>query len=157
MNLISSVFLRRPYVVVLSLMLGSLVLSGPAIADVPDPGSSAGLCAGKGMSHVVKRYRPVAWGNGTVPLRCGRWNGTSGWGYRKLVAKGRWNVWFDGMIGATLESPTSVGQQGSATIFRTQWFTQCVPIYRFVVIVESRLTPQGVVSGVNNAYQDFKE
>jgi len=92
-----------------------------------------------------------------VPLRCGRWDETKGWGYRKLVAKGRWNPWFDGMIGATLQAPTSVTQSGTATRFQTQWFTQCNPVYRFVVVVESKLTPQGVVTGVNNANQQFQK
>ena len=154
-HVISQLGRLRPAFVCLVLM-GSVVLHGPAAADVPAPGGASGVCAGQGMSHVVKRYHGVAWGNGTVPLRCGRWTGTGGWGYRKLVAKGRWNAWFDGMIGATLQMPTSVAQQNSATIFRTGWFTQCNPVYRFVVVVEARMTPQGVISGINNAYQQYK-
>ena len=156
MKLVLSSFRLLQLAIVVSVVLvGCLALSRPASAGVPDPGS-AGACASKGMSDLVKRYRPVAWGNGSVPLRCGRWNGTSGWGYRKLVAKGRWNPWFDGMIGMTLGLPTTVGQQGTATIFKSRWFTECSPVYRFVVVVEARPTPQGVISGVNNAYQQFK-
>lgn len=149
--------MRRIIAVICVVLFGTLVEAGPASAELPGPGGSAGACAGKGMSHVVKRYRPVGWGTGGVPLRCGRWNGTRGWGYRKLVAKGRWNPWFDGMIGATLVTPRSVSHQGSATIFKTKWFTQCTPVYRFVVVVESRLTPQGVPSGINNVYQRIED
>ena len=151
--------LRRLGVVISSAALGSVVLNGAARADLPDPGSSGGgPCAGQGMSHVVKRYRPAAWGNGSVPLRCGLWFPAAqrGWGYRKLFAKGRWNVWWDGMIGATLAAPASVTHVGTSTTFRTKWFTNCSPVYRFVVIVEMRPTPQGVVTGVNNAYQKFQ-
>ena len=49
-----------------------------------------------------------------MPLRCGRWDGEAGWGYRKMAAKGRWNPWYDGMIGATLANPydrTSTGRR----------------------------------------------
>lgn len=150
--------LRRLVAVVSVLAVGSIVLVGPAEADLPVPGGPlSGVCAGKGMSHLVKRYRPAVWFGGSVPLRCGRWNGTRGWGYRKLVGKGRWNPWYDGMIGATLALPTSVVLQGTATIFTSKWFTQCSPVYRFVVIVEARLTSQGVTSGVINAYKQVKE
>jgi hypothetical protein len=155
---ISCSTLLRQGVVVAAVVLGSLVLAGPAVADLPDAGSSAGPCAGKGMSHVVRRYRPVAWGDGSAPLRCGLWIPAThrGWGYPKLVANGRWNVWWDGMIGATLEAPVSVKHDGTSTTFKTKWFTNCSPVYRFVVVVESRPTPQGVVTGVNNAYQKFQ-
>ena len=144
-------------VVVISVVLGSVVLTGPAVADLPDPGSSAGVCAGQNASHLVKRYYPVAWGSGSVPLRCGRWDGSSGWGFRKLIAKGRWNPWYDGMIGATMHAPTSVTHEGTSTAFRTRWFTNCSPVYRFVVIVESRRTPQGVVRGIITAYQEVRK
>jgi len=148
----------RRSVVVASVVLASMVVVAPAVADLPDAGSSAGACTGEGMSHVVKRYRPVAWGSGSVPLRCGLWNPARhrGWGYRKLVASGRWNLWWDGMIGATLQSPASVTHEGTSMTFKTKWFTNCSPVYRFVVVVESRPTPQGVVTGVNNAYQKFQ-
>jgi hypothetical protein len=157
MNVISR--LLSPRLGCVSLMLlGSVVVTSPAVADVPDPGgASASVCAGQSVSHVVRRYVGIAWGNSTVPLRCGQWSTAAqrGWGYRKLVAKGRWNPWWDGMIGATMQSPASVTTVGSSTTFKSRWFTQCVPIFRFVVVVESRPTPQGVVTGVNNAYQKF--
>ena len=156
-HVISQLGRLRPAFVCLVLM-GSVVLHGPAAADVPAPGGASGVCAGQGMSHVVKRYYGVAWGNGTVPLRCGLWNASvqRGWGYRKLVAKGRWNVWWDGMIGATMQSPASVTQVGTSTTFKSKWFTNCSPVYRFIVVVESRPTPQGGATGINNAYQKFQ-
>jgi hypothetical protein len=147
----------RIVLILISFALESVVLAGPAAATLPGPGSGSGVCSGQNQSHLVKRYYPVAWGNGHVPLRCGRWDGSSGWGYRKLLAKGRWNIWYDGMIGATMHAPTKVTHEGTSTAFRTQWFTNCSPVYRFVVIVESRRTPQGVARGIITAYQEVRK
>jgi hypothetical protein len=142
--------------VTLSLIVA--VIAGTALIQVPVAGASADPCAGQNMSHLVTTYSPAAWGDGHVPLRCGSWNANTqrGWGYRKLVAKGRWNVWFDGMIRVTLATPTRLTQAGFSTRFYTAWFNNCDPQYRFVVVVEARNTPHGVVTGVNNAYQDFR-
>jgi hypothetical protein len=68
---------------------------------------------------------------GAVPPRCGyyrpgRGADGLGFGYRKLVAKGRWNSWSEGMIGATLENPAGidVSVPGTKTYYSGR-FTDC--------------------------------
>lgn len=112
-------------------------------------------CAGEPMRHVVKRYRYVQ-GLRPVPLRCGHFTNGQGWGYRKFRALGRWNPWFDGMIGSTLQSPHHVDPQGSARVYFTRWFVECTPDYRFKVVVETRHLPGGGRHGVMTAYKDFR-
>jgi hypothetical protein len=39
---------------------------------------------------------------------------------RKLKANNRWNAWWDGMIGATLQNPKVVDVQGTAKVYKTE-------------------------------------
>lgn len=111
-------------------------------------------CSNLDDSTRVKSYQQVNT-LGKVPLRCGRYLNGRGWGFRKLVAKGRWNIWFDSMIGATLQSPKKVRREGSAYVYRTRWFKECDPVYRFKVVVETR-AKDGKKMGIVTAFQDFR-
>lgn len=93
-----------------------------------------------------------------VPIRCGYWNGVKGWGVQKLKAKSRWNVWYRGMIGSTLENPRDRWAQNPTTdIYVTRWFTECDPVYRFRVVVNtSRKSGHTGMMGVVNAYMEFR-
>lgn len=111
-------------------------------------------CLDQDASKRVKTYRQVI-SLGKVPLRCGQCVNGRGWGLRKLVAKARWNIWFDSMIGATLQSPKKVRHEGTAYVYRTRWFTECDPVYRFKVVVETR-AKDGKKMGIVTAFQDFR-
>jgi hypothetical protein len=89
---------------------------------------------------------------GAMPLRCGYYLEPAGWGFSKLVARGRWDPWWDGMIGATMQKPFETMYQGTSIRYKSEWFYQCNPIYRFVVIAENRTFGPGRM-GVINAYQ----
>jgi hypothetical protein len=119
-----------------------------------DAGSnSTGACAHLTKGYLVKRYENVqVWG--TMPLRCGYLDGSRGWGFAKMVAKGRWNPWYDGMIGATLQNPESIVYSGTSARYQSQWFPQCSPPYRFVVVTESRPYGSGRM-GIITAYQQY--
>lgn len=115
---------------------------------------------------LVRRVRPdwkryASWTDAygrNVPIRCGYWNGVRGWGVQKLKAKSRWNVWYRGMIGATLENPRDRWAQNPTTdIYVTRWFTECDPVYRFRVVVNtSRKSGHAGMMGVVNAYMEFR-
>lgn len=93
----------------------------------------------------------------TVPLRCGYWNGVKGWGVMKLKAKGRWNVWYRDMIGATLEAPSKHWAQNATTdIYVTGWQTNCKPQYRFRVVVNHTHQGRKYMMGVVNAYKETR-
>lgn len=92
----------------------------------------------------------------SVPLRCGYWDGVKGWGVVKLKAKGRWNAWYQGMIGATLEHPVDHWAQNATTdIYVTGYQWACTPVYRFRVVVNTT-TKDGkrYMMGVVNAYKE---
>jgi hypothetical protein len=98
-----------------------------------------GPCASLKRSYQVKRYEGVqVWG--TMPLRCGYHDGAAdrGLGFAKMVEKGRWNPWCDGMIGATIQNPADIKHSGTSVRYISQWFPQCNPPYKFVVVTESR-------------------
>ena len=80
------------------------------------------------------------------------------WGLAKLQGQGRWNTWFEGMIGATLEAPKSHWAQKPTTdIYVTKWQTSCDPVYRFRVVVNTTRRPgQKFMMGVVNAYQEVQ-
>lgn len=122
---------------------------GPA-----DGAGTGGPCSGATRGHVVKTYVGVQF-EVSLPLRCGRWDGTSGWGWRKLNALARWNSWYDGMIGATLQNPAGTSVNGTSRTYWTQWFTQCKPVYRFRVVTETRSYGGGKM-GVLNAYKEIR-
>lgn len=132
----------------------SVLFTGPAAATVPARHASGGPCAGQPAAHVVKHYLYVK-GLVIVSLRCGHFTNGSGWGYRKLEAKGRWNPGTDAMIAATLESPKSITPQGTARVYLTEWFVHCNPVYRYKVVVETRKVDGGML-GVLNAFKDFR-
>lgn len=76
----------------------------------------------------------------------------------KLKAKGRWNIWFEDMIGATLENPAGHWAQNATTdIYVTAWQTDCNPVYRFRVVVNTtKKSGKKYMMGVVNAYQEYK-
>jgi hypothetical protein len=145
-----------------ALLLGALVLGGTAtqasaethgVVARPAPEVDAGPCADRHRWHAVRHYH--ATGLGSVALRCGKWEPPKGWGYRKLVAKGRWNTWYDGMIGAVLETG-EMEHQGAGLVYRSPWFTYCNPDYRFVVLVDTRTFGHDRARGVITAYKQFR-
>jgi hypothetical protein len=113
------------------------------------------LCLTEPESTKKKTYRSVAT-LGKVALRCGRYSNGRGWGYRKLVGTGRWNIWFDSMIGATLQSPKRIERDGTTYVFLTRWFKECDPVYRFRVVVQTRSYGTKKHMGIITTYQKFK-
>lgn len=127
--------------------------------DPPDysnpDGLSTGPCSLLPRHYNVKQYGAVAI-HGTMPLRCGYFNGTKGFGFAKLSAKGRWDPWWDGMIGATLQNPQGgVVQDGTSFKYRTRWFYECTPVYRFIVVTDVRPYGPGRM-GIITAYQQWQ-
>ncbi|MGA8995684.1 MAG: hypothetical protein WB441_15385 [Nocardioidaceae bacterium] len=73
-----------------------------------------------------------------------------------MKAKNRWNTWWDGMIGATLQNPSNVVVEGTGKTYKTDWFYYCDPVYKFVVVTETSSYGDGK-RGVITAYQKFKQ
>ena len=71
-----------------------------------------------------------------------------------MVEKGRWNPWYDGMIGATMQNPAEIVYDGTSVKYISQWFPQCNPPYKFVVVTESRDYGGVGRMGVITAYQN---
>jgi hypothetical protein len=59
------------------------------------------------------------------------------------------------MIGATLQNPKVVDVQGTAKVYKTEWFEQCDPVYRLVVVTETSSYGDGK-RGVITAYKKFQ-
>jgi len=132
-------------------------LPGMDRPDAPSEGADAGRggpCAGETNGHRVKTYKGVR-EESTMPLRCGRWDSGSGWGKRKLDAKDRWSVWWDGMIGTTLQNPDDVVPAGTSKTYKSEWFEECNPEYRFIVVTETKTYGDGK-QGVLNAYKQYR-
>jgi hypothetical protein len=142
------------------LSLGAVGTATPPSADAsavvarPAPDPEAGPCAGRDAWHPIRRYH--ATGLGRIRLRCGRYDGRGRWGYHKLVAKNRWNPWYQGMIGAVLESG-EFEHQGSSVLYRSEWFIYCKRPYRFIVLVDTRTFGRKHSRGVVNAYEKFRK
>ena len=108
------------------------------------------------MNSIKRYYQTKA---GKVPLRCGFHNHAKdrGFGVRHLEARGRYNVWHQGMIGATLATPKSIKREGTTFVYRTKYFTDCDPVYRFKVIVQTKnVGGTRLMRGVITAYQEWK-
>ncbi|MBT0770500.1 hypothetical protein KIH74_16265 [Kineosporia sp. J2-2] len=75
---------------------------------------------------------------------------------KKLKAKGRWNVWYRDVIVITLSAPASHWAQNSTTdIYVTSWQTDCDPVYRFRVVVNTtHRDGYKRMMGVVNAYRE---
>jgi hypothetical protein len=120
--------------------------SGPEIVA----GVAANACTGKPAKTIVKKYYR---GPAVVPLRCG----TSTWGYKHLVKRGRWSGNFSKKINTTIWSGTiAVDQPGERTYERK--FTGCPPRTLFKVVTnpgpygrDPRIKPQGVVTAYKPA------
>ncbi len=150
--------MRRTWVVAILLGLLPAVLpvflgpsgTGTAVA-APAPDVGAGPCGPDvGDWTIVQWYQST--GSGPVPMRCGNWDGLSGWGYRKAVALGRSGVWYEGMTGAVL-SGFSVDVQGTTHVYRSQRFVYCDPEYRFVVVVQTRTFGHDHMRGIITAHK----
>ncbi|MFG2895212.1 hypothetical protein [Streptomyces sp. NPDC048248] len=81
-------------------------------------------------------------------LRCG----TSKWGYRHLVSKGRWSTSFGKKISRTVATG-AVDYQGPGQVIYVDRRNQCPPKEVFRVIVnpgpynvDHRINPQGVIT-----------
>ncbi len=147
-----------------TMILGALpillsVVLGMGVVAISAPGAEAAVnCTNKSNDWTIERKYTDAYGR-VVPVRCGHWIDGSGWGVVKLKAKGRWSIWYQGMIGATLEHPAKRWAQDSNTdIYVTAWQTNCNPEYRFRVIVNVSKKKGGskYMKGVVNAYQEFR-
>ncbi|MCX5530073.1 hypothetical protein OG785_05820 [Streptomyces sp. NBC_00006] len=96
--------------------LASATMAAATLFAAAPTATAADACAGKSYKHVVKRYNN---GLGIIPLRCG----TSTWGYRHLVARGRWSASFDKKITKALWSGTPVTITGG----RWHYYMVAVP------------------------------
>ena len=108
------------------------------------------------MNSIKRYYSTKA---GKVPLRCGFQNHrkNKGFGVRHLEARGRYNVWYQGMIGATLASPASIKRDRTTFVYRTRFFTECDPVYRFKVIVQTdNIGRTKLMRGVITAYKEWR-
>lgn len=118
-------------------------------ADRKPADAETGPCAGKPNFERFKSYSSTI---GSIPLRCGRYDNGRGFGYRKMVARGRWNTWYDGMIGATLQKPDRVEREGTTVVMLSQYFAECTPPYRFKVVIQTANS-----KGIITAYADATE
>lgn len=76
---------------------------------------------------------------------------------RHLEDRGRSNVWYQGLIGATLSSPTSINRDGTTFVYRTKYSTDCDPVYRFKVIVQTKnIGGTRLMRGVITAYKEMR-
>lgn len=125
-------------------------------ADVPiGDDATPQICAEQSKDHIHKWY--TARNGIRVPLRCGTWSGTKGFGLRKLVAKDRWNPWYRGMITLTLRSPYQVTRDGTTWVYQSRTFVDCDPPYHFRVVVQTRNTGGTKrMRGIVTAYQRFE-
>lgn len=139
----------------LSSLLAATVLAILAAMIVcPAPAEAAGACADRSMNSIKRYYDTRA---GKVPLRCGFHNyaKNKGFGVRHLEARGRYNVWYRGMIGATLGNPLTITREGTTFIYRTNYFEDCDPVYRFKVIVQTKnVGGTKLMRGVITAYKE---
>ncbi|MGY0019315.1 hypothetical protein [Streptomyces sp. cg35] len=125
--------------VVASTTMAAAVLIGTApTASAADP------CAGKSYKHVVKRYNN---GPGIIPLRCG----TTTWGYKHLVARGRWSASFDKKIKKALWSGTPATIPGGRWHYYMEAMPPCTKYFGVLdnpgVYGGDRVTkPQGIIT-----------
>lgn len=123
----------------------------------PSPADASGACGDRSLNS-IKRYYPTK--AGKVPLRCGfhHHKKNKGFGVRHLEARGRYNVWYQGMMGATLASPASIKRDGTTFIYRTKYFTDCDPVYRFKVIVQTdNIGGTKLMRGIITAYKEKRD
>lgn len=125
-----------------------------AVAKVP-PDGGGGPCAPDVSNWTVVRWFESS-RSGPVPLRCGQWDGGRGWGYRKAVAKARWNPWYRDMMGAVLGAPTSMRVEGTTHLYFSSWFTYCDPEYRFKIVVQTRTFGHRHMKGIITAFEEVK-
>lgn len=136
-------------VVIVAALLLAVIVSAPAA-------EAAGACGDRSMNSIKRYYATKA---GKVPLRCGFHNHAKnkGFGVRHLEARGRYNVWYQGMIGATLATPGSIERDGTTFVYRTKYFTDCDPVYRFKVIVQTKnIGGTRLMRGVITAYKEMR-
>lgn len=82
-------------------------------------------------------------------------DGSPTWGYQHLVKNGRWNPWFDGMMGVTVSKPNQVTADGTTQV-RILKIRNCPQPYNFrVVIQKSGTKKHNVQKGIITAYQQF--
>lgn len=120
----------------------------------PAPAQAAGACGDRSLNS-IKRYYPTK--AGRIPLRCGFQNHAKNkeFGVRHLEARGRYNVWHQGMIGATLATLASIEREGTTFVYRSKYFTDCDPVYRYKVIVQTkRIGGTKLMRGVITAYKE---
>lgn len=142
---------RLGTVAALLLLMVSLVIVCPPQAE------AAGACGDRSMNSIKRYYETRA---GRVPLRCGFHNfaKNKGFGVRHLEARGRYNVWYQGMIGATLAAPASIRRNDTTFVYRTKYFTECDPVYRFKVIVQTKnVGGTRLMRGVITAYKELRD
>ncbi len=87
-----------------------VVVPAAAAEEAPEPVHAAATCNGQPRKTIFRKYYR---GPLMVPLRCGDKN----WGYKHLVAKGRWSKPFDKKIGRTIWSGTITAQGPGQRIF----------------------------------------
>lgn len=131
-----------------------LVLPLSTEARAADPtaavGTASNACTGKPKKHIVTTYYR---GPATVVLRCG----TRNWGYRHLVAKGRWSANFSKKIKNTIWSGDIVTDVPGQRVYERR-VIQCPPRILFKVVTnpdsygaDPRIKPQGIITAYKPA------
>ena len=109
---------------------------------------------GKSNWLIVRTYpsTPPAWPQ-TVYLRAG----SKKWGYDHLVKNGRWNPWFDGMMGVTVAHPNEIKEDPPSTQVRVLKIRNCPKPYNFRVVIQKKGhdTDPNIQKGIITAYQEF--
>lgn len=115
-------------------IVSTIAFSGTASASVPPT-----FCNGKSEESVVVNYRR---GSLVLPLRCG----TQTYGFRHVVARGRWNADFDSRIAEAIAR----GQQSKDKTIYSIFNADCLELFRVVVnpgpIGRDGFRPQGVIT-----------
>lgn len=131
--------------------------AAPAVAQAPVAAGSVSVsrvsastpskdaCNGKPKEHILKTYTVRTYP--PVPLRCGT---VEGFGFNKLVAKGRWSSEFDEKIQETLLRGQEVQKSGTSHTFALGDLPPCPGHFR--VVIEYKLYDSPGFQGVINAY-----
>ncbi|AEM80145.1 hypothetical protein Strvi_0357 [Streptomyces violaceusniger Tu 4113] len=127
-------------------------VSHKAVAADPTAAAqtASNACTGKSKKHVVKTYYR---GPATVVLRCG----TRNWGYRHLVAHGRWSANFSKKIKNAIWSGDVVIDVPGQRVYERR-VIQCPPRILFRVVTnpdpygaDPRIKSQGVITAYKPA------
>jgi len=83
--------------------------------------------------------------------------GNKAFGYEHLVKNGRWNPWFDGMMGVTVRHPNAMKAEPPSTQLRFLKIRNCPQPYNFKVVIQEKgsKTHPNEQKGIITAVQEF--